>query len=47
MKFEHTTKRFGNKVFWNDFPQMKIVIIESLDLSTLKTCYFHVNIDIL
>ena len=47
MKFEHTTKGFGNKVFWNDFPYMKIVIVESLDPRTLKACYFHANIDIL
>ena len=47
MKFENTTKDFRNKVFWNDFPFMKIVIIESLDPRTLKACYFQANIDIL
>ena len=47
MKFEHTTKGFGNKVFWNDFPYMKIVVIESRNPRTLKACYFQANIDIL
>ena len=46
MKFEHTTKGFRNNVFWNDFPYMKIVTVESLDPRTLKACYFHANTDI-
>ena len=41
MKFEHSTTGFRNKVFWNNFPYMKIVIKESLDLRKLKACYFH------